>query len=129
MMEKSYKETIMELVEETTSLKYAVTNLANQIEKNNLILQTQTDLAPFIEDLKQQYVKVGEIEKGITALTSMIDKLNVQLHKLDDSVYRMGLRIKGLEESINKQTTMKESYEKTKQRMLKKISEKAGIEE
>jgi peptidoglycan hydrolase CwlO-like protein len=101
--EKSYKETIMELVEETTSLKYAVTNLANQIEKNNLILETQTDLAPFIEDLKEQYVKVGEIEKGITALTSMIDKLNVQLHKLDDSIYRMGLRIKGLEESINKQ--------------------------
>jgi chromosome segregation ATPase len=128
-MEKSYKETIMELVEETTSLKYAVTNLANQIEKNNLILQTQTDLAPFIEDLKEQYVKVGEIEKGITALTLMIDKLNVQLHKLDDSVYRMGLRIKSLEESINKQTTMKESYEKNRLRMLKKISEKAGIEE
>jgi chromosome segregation ATPase len=127
-MEKSYKETIMELVEETTSLKYAITNLANQIEKNNLILQTQTDLAPFIEDLKEQYVKVAEIEKAITGLTSMIDKLNVQLHKLDDSVYRMGLRIKGLEESINKQTTMKESYEKTKQKMLKKISEKAGID-
>jgi septal ring factor EnvC (AmiA/AmiB activator) len=128
-MEKSYKETIMELVEETTSLKYAVTNLANQIEKNNLILQTQTDLAPFIEDLKEQYVKVGEIDKAITGLTSMIDKLSLQLRKLDDSVYRMGLRIKGLEESINKQTAMKESYEKSRLRMLKKISEKAGIEE
>jgi len=123
-MEKSYKETIMELVEETTSLKYAITNLANQIEKNNLILQTQTDLAPFIEDLKEQYIKVAEIEKAITGLTSIIDKLNVQLHKLDDGVYRMGLRIKGLEEAINKQTTMKESYEKTKQKMLKKIEEK-----
>jgi septal ring factor EnvC (AmiA/AmiB activator) len=129
MMEKTYKETIMELVEETTSLKYAVTNLANQVEKNNLILETQTDLTPFIEDLKEQYVKVAEIEKAITTLTSMIDKLNVQLHKLDDSTYRMGLRIKGLEEAINKQTTMKESYEKSRLRMLKKISEKAGIEE
>jgi chromosome segregation ATPase len=123
-IEKPLKQLLSEQTQELESLKYAVTNLANQIEKNNLILETQTDLAPLIEDLKEQYVKVGEIEKGITALTSIIDKLNVQLHKLDDSVYRMGLKIKDLEESINKQTTMKESYEKTKQKMLKKIEEK-----
>jgi DNA transposition AAA+ family ATPase len=75
--EKSYKEVVEELVEETTALKYSITRLANVLEETNRMFLVQ-------ESDKEELEKLAQV----------VDRLDRSVNKLDSSVYRLATILK-----------------------------------
>jgi hypothetical protein len=104
MSEKSYKERIKELTEELESTKYAITKLCDTLDNDIKLRLTQEQYLEKIYNILERFTNTNitidpKVLQSIYAMvTNAINDTGLlkTLHKLDDVLYRLSERLKGM---------------------------------
>jgi chromosome segregation ATPase len=121
MSEKTFKQEIVNLADEVMALKFADTRLTDGIEQLNLVLKelmtvNKLTLAKLVE-ISKQNTNFPQIIESLQKLTQEIDKLERTMHQVDDSTYRLMLK-------MEEETKRRQAQEKVRDAVNRKILEK-----
>jgi Na+-transporting NADH:ubiquinone oxidoreductase subunit NqrE len=130
--EQGLKDVIGELCDELMASRLAFTRFSDAVEMYNKLLASTPDYSTIMRDLTRELAIIRKIDLSVKTLTSTIielsktiDKLETIMNKLDDSVYRLGVKIGSIEEITKRQ----EAEMKTRNVLYRKILEKVEEEE